>query len=193
MPPKRLYAYDSFDDADFKGHVISNGTFSKILAPGTRVGWMECPPRIVQAFQNSGFLKSGGAVSNYVSGIITSMIDLGTAEQQLKECIRHYKDQRDALIQAFAENMPDACSFHRPRGGYFVWIKLPENVDGDILSEFILQHYKVFTIRGSRFSIENKCRNYLRVSFAFQPPEVLIDAGKLLCDGIREYLDKQNN
>lgn len=52
--PKRLFAYDKDDDKDYKGHVISNGTFSKILAPGTRVGWMECPPRITKEFKNNG-------------------------------------------------------------------------------------------------------------------------------------------
>lgn len=53
-PPTRLFAHDIDSDLDYKGHVISNGTFSKILAPGTRVGWMECPPRITEEFKNNG-------------------------------------------------------------------------------------------------------------------------------------------
>lgn len=51
-PPQRLFSMDSMSDVDYKGNVISNGTFSKILAPGIRVGWMECPPRCAYIFQN---------------------------------------------------------------------------------------------------------------------------------------------
>lgn len=52
--PKRLFAYDYENDVDYKGNVVSNGTFSKIFAPGLRVGWMECPPRVVEAFKKNG-------------------------------------------------------------------------------------------------------------------------------------------
>lgn len=48
--PKRLFSYDRIEDSNYKGNVISNGTFSKIIAPGLRMGWMECPPRCVAAF-----------------------------------------------------------------------------------------------------------------------------------------------
>lgn len=48
--PKRLFSYDNIEDSNYKGNVISNGTFSKILSPGIRMGWMECPSRCVAVF-----------------------------------------------------------------------------------------------------------------------------------------------
>lgn len=189
-PPKRLFAYDSFDDEDFRGNVISNGTFSKLLAPGVRVGWMECAPRIVEAFRNSGILKSGGAINGYTSGIICSLIELGLAERQLNRCLNAYKTQCEALCETLVNNLPSSCSFIQPKGGYFIWIKLPEDCDGDALSDHCLTKFKVFAIRGTRFSIENKFRSFIRLSFAFHPPELLREAGEKLCNGIKDYLSE---
>ena len=192
IPPKRLFAYDSFEDDDFKGNVISNGTFSKLLSPGVRIGWMECAPRIVEAFNNSGILKSGGAINNYTSGIVCSLIELGLAERQLQKCLQAYKEQCEALCETLDLYLPSSCKFIKPKGGYFIWIKLPENCDGDALSDHCLKKYKVFAIRGTRFSIENKFRNFIRLSFAFHPPELLQKAGKQLCDGIVDYLNSDS-
>lgn len=116
------------------------------------------------------------------------MIELGLADEQLQECSRQYKAQRDALCQVLYEHLPISCSFNRPSGGYFVWIKLPENCNGESLSDYILKNHKVFAIKGNRFSYENKSKNFLRVTFAFHPPTVLQKAARSLCDGIKEYL-----
>lgn len=188
-PPKRLFSYDSFEDKDFKGNVISNGTFSKILSPGVRIGWMECAPRLVDAFRNSGVLKSGGAINNYTSGIVSSLIELGLAQKQLQKFLETYKAQCYALCEALDENLDPSCSYEKPGGGYFIWLRLPENCDGGALTAFCLKKHKVFAIRGSRFSIEKKFGNYIRLSFAFHPPDVLRDAGKRFCIGIGEYLN----
>lgn len=189
-PPKRLFAYDSFFHDDFKGNVISNGTFSKLLSPGIRVGWMESSPRIVQAFCNSGVLKSGGAINNYTCGIISSIIELGLAQKQLKKCLEMYKSQCNALCETLDVNLPAGCKFSKPKGGYFVWIELPENCNGDALSEYCLNNFYVFAIRGSRFSVENRFKNFIRLTFAFHPPELLREGGKRLCDGIKSFFSK---
>lgn len=188
-PPKRLYGYDCFDDEGFRGNVISNGTFSKIMAPGIRVGWMECPPRITRAFKESGILKSGGAINNYTSGIMSSVIELGLAEKQLNECLKLYKSQCDTLCQAL-DGLPPNVKFHKPKGGYFVWIELPVDCDSGDLSEHILTHYKVFVIQGNRFSVENKFKNFIRLSFAFNSLINLREGGLRLCEGIRDFLAK---
>lgn len=116
------------------------------------------------------------------------MIELGLADEQLKECSQHYKAQRDALCQVLVQSLPNTCSFITPRGGYFVWIKLPETCDGEMLSEYLLKNYKVNVIKGNRFSCENQSKNFIRVSFAFHSPVTIERATRKLCDGIKNYL-----
>jgi DNA-binding transcriptional MocR family regulator len=188
QPLKRLYEYDDFNDLDFKGHVVSNGTFSKLLSPGLRVGWIEAPPRIVDKFLKSGWMSSGGAANNFGSGLIAAMIELGSLSCHVERTKESLKAQRDAICDALEKSLPSSCSFLRPKGGYFLWIKLPESCNGEELVQYVLQNYKIFIIIGTRFSIKNQFKNCVRVSFAFHPPEKLSEAGLRLGKAIDEFL-----
>lgn len=187
-PPKRLFQYDDPEDSDYKGHVISNGTFSKLLAPGIRVGWMECPPRIVETFRTSGVLLSGGAVNQYTGGVITSMIEMGLMEQHLNFLLNKYKAGRDALCEELTTSLPTECSYHKPEGGYFIWIKFPTHIDCADFNNFCLKKFQVFGIFGQRFSVQMQAKNYLRLSFSFHSADTLREAGKRFCLAAKEYL-----
>lgn len=91
----RLIALDSTDDEMNKGTVISNGSFSKIFAPGVRVGWIECPVWINKVLQGSGILKSGGAVNNYTSGIMATIMQSG----QMQKTLDYYKSEYQVCTQ----------------------------------------------------------------------------------------------
>lgn len=91
-PPARLFSYDDPRDENYKGgNIISNGSFSKILAPGFRVGWLEAPQRIVTKLKQSGILQSGGSVNNVMFGIVQSLIELGKMEKHLDWYNQIYK------------------------------------------------------------------------------------------------------
>lgn len=89
-PPQRLFAYDRMDAAEYRGNVISNGTFSKILSPGIRVGWMEVPPNCRRLLNASGLLRSGGASNNYTSGIVTTLLQRNLAQDLFAENLQTY-------------------------------------------------------------------------------------------------------
>jgi DNA-binding transcriptional MocR family regulator len=116
------------------------------------------------------------------------MIELGLMDKQIDECIAIYKSQRDAMCQSLYVHLSHDCSFLLPKGGYFVWIKLPDHIESEALCNYILQQHKVFVIKGNRFSLENKSRNFIRLTFAFHGPEILTTAVRALCTGIDEYL-----
>nr|CAD7439005.1 unnamed protein product [Timema bartmani] len=170
-PPRRLFSYDRGTEGFRGGHVISNGTFSKIMAPGVRVGWLEVAPRLALVLRNSGILKSGGAVNQYMSGVITSILELGLEDKHLDFLVHTCKERMQAVCDTLDQFLPSYCSFMRPEGGYFVWLRLPESVDANRLAVWCQEKYKVAAIPGSRFSVKQGFKNYLRLAIAFHQKE----------------------
>nr|CAD7430154.1 unnamed protein product [Timema monikensis] len=194
-PPRRLFSYDRGTEGFRGGHVISNGTFSKIMAPGVRVGWLEVAPRLALVLRNSyelflrsGILKSGGAVNQYMSGVITSILELGLEDKHLDFLVHTCKERMQAVCDTLDQFLPSYCSFTRPEGGYFVWLRLPESVDANRLAKWCQDKYKVAAIPGSRFSVKQGFKNYLRLAIAFHQVEILTEATKNLCLGIQDYV-----
>uniref|UniRef100_A0A182NIU9 Aminotransferase class I/classII large domain-containing protein n=1 Tax=Anopheles dirus TaxID=7168 RepID=A0A182NIU9_9DIPT len=190
-PPKRLFAYDIVDLGrldGWRGNVISNGTFSKILSPGIRLGWMECPPRCVEAFRASGVLMSGGAANNYTGGIVSTLIQMGLAQRQLKCYSANYSARLQAMADTLDQHLPRECSFHRPTGGYFVWIRFPPHIDCAEFNRYSMEKYSVSAIPGTRFSVSGEARNYIRLTFAFHEPAYLRRSVRAFCEAAQDYL-----
>ncbi|OXU25097.1 hypothetical protein TSAR_016883 [Trichomalopsis sarcophagae] len=187
-PPHRLFNYDDPKDPDYYGgNVISNGSFSKILSPAIRVGWIECGPRVANILKDSGILKSGGAVNHYVSGLIASILQLKLEDEYLDNLIRTYRERMKALCNVLDNHLPSNCSYRHPEGGYFVWIKLPEDFDALPFMKWCQEVHKVMAIPGARFSNHGKSKNYIRVSISFHSAETIAEATKVLCNAITEY------
>jgi DNA-binding transcriptional MocR family regulator len=92
--PKRLLAYDDRSDHNYDGgRVVSNGTFSKILAPGIRVGWIEAGNRIRNQIHDCGVLASGGSINNVMSGYISSALEIGAETDHVKYLRQLYRDR----------------------------------------------------------------------------------------------------
>ncbi|KXJ71444.1 hypothetical protein RP20_CCG020540 [Aedes albopictus] len=193
-PPKRLFAYDidDMEDHSWKGNVISNGSFSKILSPGIRLGWMECPPRCMEAFRVSGVLKSGGAANNYTGGIVTSMIQLGLAQQQLNLYAQKYGERLRAACQMLRDKLPKQCSYLAPNGGYFIWIRFPEQIDCNEFNQYCIKNFSISAIAGSRFSSAGSHKNYMRLTFAFHDADFLRQSVGKLCQAIEKYLAEKD-
>uniref|UniRef100_A0AAG5D665 Aminotransferase class I/classII large domain-containing protein n=1 Tax=Anopheles atroparvus TaxID=41427 RepID=A0AAG5D665_ANOAO len=195
-PPKRLFAYDIADlgrTEGWRGNVISNGSFSKILSPGIRLGWMECPPRCVEAFRNSGVLMSGGAANNYTGGIVSTLIQMGLAQRQVQLYSTNYGARLQAMLETLETHLPKECSFSRPRGGYFVWIRFPEHIDCVELNRFSMENHRVAGVPGPRFSISGEARNLIRLTFAFHAPDYLRRSVAKFCQSARDFMAKADS
>lgn len=189
FPPHRLFFYDDPEDEGYKGgNVISNGSFSKILFPSIRVGWMECSPRITENLKNSGILNGSGAVNHFISGTIASLLHLKLEDEFLDVLIETYKERLLKVCKILDEFLPQSCSYKKPKGGYFLWIELPPDMDASIFIDWCKEVHNVSAIPGIRFSCTEKYKNFFRLSIAFHSSEILKDAVKSLCLGLKYYI-----
>lgn len=153
------------------GLVLRMGSFAKSLAPGVRLGWLTGKGEHVQRMAMGGLRDSGGGINHFTAMTIAAFCENGLYDTQLDALKWAYRERRDALCDAITRELPDA-QFIKPRGGFFVWVNLPESVDTQVLRGRAPEHGVDF-IHGARFFVEGGGANSLRVAFSLYPPQEL--------------------
>lgn len=150
---------------DQSARVFSLGSFSKILAPGLRLGWIQAKPLLLEPFIVCGYLDSGGGLNPFVSSIVSSLIALGLQKEYLNFLREKFHGRMSSLSNALRQQIP-ALTFTEPSGGYFIWPHLPQGTDAEaLLAEANTR--RVGFKPGINFSSDKGLRNYLRFCFAF--------------------------
>jgi DNA-binding transcriptional MocR family regulator len=170
-------------------HVIRLGSFSKLLAPGLRVGWLHAPAEIVRRCADSGLLDSGGGVSHFAAHVVAAYMELGLFDAHVEMLRAAYRARRDLLCAALARHLPDGCQWQAPGGGFFVWVRLPEGMDAATLLPQA-EAAGVSYVPGSRFcvcrSADGGCSSYIRLAFTLLSPEELEEGAKRLGAVLRQ-------
>ena len=148
-----------------RGNVISMGSFSKILAPALRVGWIQAEAKLVNRMLESGWVNSGGAVNQLASLLVRHAIDSGALERHIDFLRGAYRSRLDTMHAALAEHVGDIATWTKPLGGYFVWITLKADFETAPVKPRALEAGVGFQ-PGSAFSGPGGFRNSLRLSFA---------------------------
>jgi DNA-binding transcriptional MocR family regulator len=170
------------------GTVLSLGSFSKIMAPGLRLGWIQAGAHFMQRFTGCGMLDSGGGLNPFTSGVVCSAIELGLQESQLAMLKKTYRQRKIALNKALLEHLPTAVRFIEPTGGFFFWLEFPDDVDTEkMLVE--AQKSNVGYLPGIRFSCSNSLQNFARLSFSYYGISQLQEGVKRLAAVIGSYLE----
>lgn len=148
-----------------RGNVLSMGTFSKIMAPGLRLGWLQAPDHLMETALDSGWVNSGGSVNHVTSHIVRHAIDMGLQESFIEKLRESYRGRVLAMDESLSEHLSSHARWTRPDGGYFFWLELQDDVDtkdlrtGAFDSGVGFQPGEVFTSTGDH-------KNCLRLSFA---------------------------
>jgi 2-aminoadipate transaminase len=177
-PPPPMIFFDTTE------RVISLGSFSKIMAPGLRLGWMHASKKLLEPFLMCGLLDSGGGLNPFSASIVSSAIKLGLLQENLLHLKTTYKTRRDVLSQALHEQLP-MLNFSQPHGGFFIWADLGEGMDTETILENAARHDVGFQ-PGGRFSSMNGLSSFLRLCFAYYGDEDLVEGVARLAGAIDE-------
>jgi DNA-binding transcriptional MocR family regulator len=148
------------------GRVLSLGTFSKILAPGLRLGWIQAEMSLLQQLAKTAYVASGGGLNPYTSSIVQCVIEQGWQAEYLQTLRTLFRERTDVMHDALTRHFPKDISYKKPTGGYFFWLKFAPEID---TKQFLnkARDLKVGFRAGSAFSVGGGQKNFMRLSFAF--------------------------
>ena len=177
--PPTMMSYDRG-----RARVVSLGSFSKILSPGLRLGWLHAEPPLVERFLEHGVLRSGGALNPVVSSLVHGAMQSGALAEHLSRLRRELGRRARALTRALEHHLPEldtSC----PEGGYFLWGELPGGIDTTELLEHARAHHGVGFAPGARCAIDRDLSSSLRLSFSFYEEAELEEAAARLAAAVR--------
>lgn len=154
------------------GSVLLFGTLSKTIAAGLRLGWCAGPKDIIGVLSRG---RTDSLRNTYTSALAEWYISTGRHAEHIKRLRVIYQEKCEHMLAALEREMPEGATWTRPKGGFFLWVTLPEGVDAvDIIEE--CRDNLVDYIPGPSFYSDGSGRRSLRLSFSAVSPDE-IDAG----------------
>lgn len=189
------YSYFLYEDVettplkamDKEDRVILMSTFSKMLAPGLRVGWMvgneKIIEKIVLAKEVADLCTS--PLNQYIAA---EALKTGLMERNLPKIREIYREKRDAMMDALETYMPKGSRWVKPVGGMFIFAWAPEGIDTEAIAQKAIEKYKVAYVPGRPFYPDGNVRNAMRLNFTYPTKEQIIEGIKRLSEAIKEEI-----
>ena len=206
-PYRDLYFTDSAAESDVRpiraddteGRVVYLSSFSKTLAPGYRVAWIDAPPPIAAK------LELAKQAADLCTGVLDQRIVFeacrrGLLDRQLPLLRAHYQQKRDVMVDALRSEFNGAVSWPAPRGGFFLWAKLPQGIDADAMIPRAVAHGVIY-VAGEAFFVDNALRqaqgapsdqsrgpghDIMRLSFSAPSPDRIREGVRRLAAAVLE-------
>ena len=185
------YGYISFDEPmptplagmDKSGRVMYTSTFSKIISPGMRIGWITANDEFIMKMSEA---KSRISICNdgLSQFVAAEMLRKGDVARQIPKITEVYRRKRDRMLEAMETNFPEEAEWNRPGGGLFLWAKMPEHVDtSELLAEAI--NRGVAYIPGSNF-FSSPAHNYMRLNYSLPSEDEIVEGIQILGGLLKE-------
>ena len=161
--------------------VLALFTFSKILLPGFRLGWMAGPAELIQKMTVAKQAVDLCAPP-FNQAILAEYMRRGLLDKQIPRIIAAYKDKRDFMLEKLEKYMPklDGLKWTRPAGGLFLWVTLPKYMNTSEMFQEAAVDNKVAYVMGSSFDPTGQEKNTMRLNFSFATKEQIDEGIKRL-------------
>ncbi len=171
---------------DKAGRVIYMSSFSKILAPGLRLGWLAAPEPIVTKLElvKQSIDLHTPSLTQYIAA---EALTRGVVDQHLPRIRRLYREKRDAMLAALEEYMPQGVKWTKPIGGFFVWTWFPANINSRQLLARAIEKGVAF-VPGDAFYPNGGGENTARLNFSYPSPEEIREGVRRLAEALRDML-----
>ncbi len=166
--------------------VVYLSTFSKILSPGIRLGWVVAPHPILEKII---FAKQSADLcsSSFTQRVVEEFLGTNDLNEYLKQLTNRYRNRRDAMLEALEEYFPAEAKWTHPHGGFFIWVELPEFIDTtEMLAEAI--NKKVAFVPGRSFFADTSGSNFMRLAFCYPNEEDIRDGIKRLSEVVKDQI-----
>jgi 2-aminoadipate transaminase len=187
------YGYISFEGPmptpikglDDDGRVMYTSTYSKIVSPGMRIGWL-CAHKefiIKMAEAKGSTIISNALISQYVAA---KLFEQGNVDKQIEKMKKVYNKKRDVMLESMDTYFPKEAKWNEPKGGLFLWVELPESVNTtELLMEAVSRG--VAYIPGSNF-YTTETHNHIRLNYSHPSIDDIVEGIKILGELLKEQL-----
>jgi 2-aminoadipate transaminase len=193
-PYRELYFEDSASESDVRpikadderGRVVYLSSFSKTLAPGYRVAWIDAPAPLAAKFE----------IAKQAEDLCTGPLDQrivyeacrrGVLKRQIPTLRRFYQQNRDVMTAALRQEFGNTVAWPEPRGGFFLWASLPEPIDSDAMIARAVENGVIY-VAGEAFFVEAGPRNLVRLAFSAPSHEKIREGVARFARTVREEL-----
>jgi DNA-binding transcriptional MocR family regulator len=189
-PLPSLLALDSAVAGIDAGRVIHCGTFSKTVVPGLRIGWIVAPRPVIQKLV---LIKQASDLhTSALNQMVMHEVAAAIVPGHVAALRAAYRERRDAMLRALETHMPEGVSWTRPAGGMFVWLTLPEGLDGAHILQRAIAEARVAFVPGDAFFPDRSVRNALRLSFSLNDSAEVEDGVGRLGRLLREIVARRD-